>query len=172
MDRIALDNLPKETLIKLVKMYSRNWQTLDGLWFGSVEAEYGLEAAAKLDIQNWGKQAVIEAKRIKAVLNLGGGLASVLTVLNFMSWQLTSPLFEIESESPDKIVFFYPRCPVQESRNKNGKPVFPCKEMKLTLLSGIASVIEPRAEVTCLFCPPDAVTPGYQCKWEIRLKKE
>jgi hypothetical protein len=171
MDRINLDNLSKETLIKLIKMYSRNWQTLDGLWFGSVEAAYGLEAAARLDIRNWEKQAVIEAKRIKEVLNIDGGLASVLTVLSFMSWQLTSPLFEVESETPDKIVFYYPRCPVQESRNKNGKPVFPCKNMKLTLLSGIASVVEPRASVKCLSCPPDAPVPGHWCKWEMTLKK-
>lgn len=81
MERITLDSLPKETLLKLIKMYSRNWQTLDGLWFGSVEAAYGLDAAAELDVQNWGKQAVIEAKRIKEVLSLDGGITPVLTVL-------------------------------------------------------------------------------------------
>jgi hypothetical protein len=30
-----LEKLPKETLIDLVKMYSRNWMTLDGLWFSA-----------------------------------------------------------------------------------------------------------------------------------------
>ncbi len=107
MKRVQLEKLPKKTLIELAKMYSRNWQSLDGNWFGLVEAEFGLEAAVRLDLKSWEKQAVLEAQRIKKVLNLDkGGLPSVLTVLSFMTWQLASPLFEIEEESPQRIVFY------------------------------------------------------------------
>lgn len=28
-----LERLPKETLVELIKMYSKNWHTCDGLWF-------------------------------------------------------------------------------------------------------------------------------------------
>jgi hypothetical protein len=42
-----------------------------------------------------------------------------------MSWQLTSPLFEVESETPRKTVIYYRQCAVQEGRNSNGKPMFP-----------------------------------------------
>ncbi len=45
MEQVKLEELPKETLIELARMYARNWQTLDGLWFRNVEAQYGLEAA-------------------------------------------------------------------------------------------------------------------------------
>ncbi len=170
MEQVSLEKLSKDTLIKLLKVYSRNWQTLDGLWFGNVEARYGLQAAVTLDIQNWKKQAAVEAERIKDALGLsGGGLAQVLTVLSLMSWQLTSPLFVCEKESPTQIVFYYPHCAVQEGRAKRNKPVFPCKEMKLTLLSSIARVVEPRAIVRCLFCPPDAPQPKQWCKWELTL---
>ena len=172
MKRVELEKLPKKTLIELARMYSRNWQSLDGNWFGFVEAEFGLEAAVRLDLKSWEKQAVLEAKRIKKVLQLDkGGLDSVLTVLSFMSWQLASPLFEIEEESPERIVFYYARCVIHESRNKLGKPVFPCKTMKLGLLSSIAKVVEPRAAVKCLKCPPDAHKEGFWCKWELSLKK-
>lgn len=168
MKTIDLENLPRETLIELCRMYSRNWQTLDGLWFGNVEAEFGLNTAVKLDLKNWEKQAMLEAKRIKKVMSLDkGGLSSVLTVLSLMSWQLTSPLFEIEFEGPDRIVFNYSRCAVQEGRAKLHKPQFPCKTMKLTLLSSIAGVVEPKAKVNCLSCPPDPHNPGYWCKWEL-----
>ncbi len=171
MKRVELERLPKKTLIELAKMYSRNWQTLDGLWFGNVEAEFGLDAAVKLDLKNWEKQAVIEAERIKKVLNLDkGGLPSVLTVLSFMSWQLASPLFEIEEESPQRAVFYYPRCAIHESRNRQNKPVFPCKTMKLGLLSNIAKVVEPKAVVRCLHCPPDPHREGFWCKWELAFK--
>lgn len=170
MNRITLEHLPKATLIKLARVYSRNWQSLDGLWFGSVEAAYGLDAAVRLDLQNWEKQAVIEAKRIKEALGIdNGGLTAIFTVLSLMTWQVTSPLFEYEIESPERVVFYYPHCAVQEGRAKRDKPVFPCKQMKLTLLSGIARVVEPSARVRCLFCPPDTHQPGYWCKWELTL---
>jgi len=169
---MKLEEFPRETLIELVRMYARNWQTLDGLWFRNVEAQYGLEATVKLDLKNWERQSVVEAERIKKVLKLDeGGLSSVLTVLSFMSWQLVSPIFEYEEESPQKIVFYYSRCPVQAGRKKQGKPEFPCKAMKLTLLSNIAKVVEPRAAVKCLICPPDPHPDNFWCKWELIIKE-
>jgi len=171
MKRLSLEKLPKKTLIEMAKVYSRNWQSLDGNWFGLVEAEFGLETAVRLDLKSWEKQAVLEAQRIKKALQLDeGGLASVLTVLSFMTWQLTSPLFEIEEEGPERIVFYYPHCAVHESRNRQNKPVFPCKTMKLGLLSSIARVVEPGAVVKCLSCPPDPPKADFWCKWELAFK--
>ncbi len=172
MQSANLEALPKKTLIRLVKMYSRNWQTLDGLWFGNVEATYGLDAAVHIDLQNWEKQAIIEATRIRDTLEIrGGGLTAVLTVLSFMSWQLTSPSFECETKNPTKVIIYYPHCAVQEGRAKLNKQVFPCKTMKLTLLSSIARVVEPEANVKCLSCPPDIRHLDYWCKWELSLNK-
>ncbi|MFC2000669.1 DUF6125 family protein [Chloroflexota bacterium] len=170
MRLVRLEDLPRETLIELARMYARNWQTLDGLWFGSVEREYGLEAAVKLDIRNWEKQSSIEAQRIKKVLGLNeGGLPSILQALSFMSWQMVSPLFEVEEESPRRIVFFYPRCTVQEGRKKGNKPEFPCKTMKTTLLANLTRIIEPRASVKCLACPPDPHPDDCWCRWELTM---
>ena len=45
-----LEKFPKETLIELIKMYSRNWLTLDGLWFSGVEEKFGLDEALALDV--------------------------------------------------------------------------------------------------------------------------
>ena len=39
-----LERLQKDTLIELIKMYSQNWLTVDGLWFSGVEDKYGLDA--------------------------------------------------------------------------------------------------------------------------------
>ena len=173
MKRVNLEELPKETLVELARMYAQNWQTLDGLWFRNVEADCGLETAVRLDLKNWEKQSVVEAERIKRVLNIDkGGLLSVLTVLSFMSWQLASPIFECEEESPQKVVFYYSRCPVQEGRRKQGKQEFPCKTMKLTLLSNMARAVEPRAIVKCLVCPPDSHPLGFWCKWELAMEQD
>jgi hypothetical protein len=171
MARNELGLLPTETLIKLIKVYSRNWQTLDGLWFSNVEAACGLNTTVKIDLQNWGKQATTEAKRLKEALGLkDSGITTILTILSFMSWQLTSPLFECEIETPLKAVIYYKRCAVQEGRNKAGKPVFPCKSMKLTLLSGIAKAVNPEVKIRCISCPPDEPLADHWCKWELILE--
>jgi len=173
MQRVSLEKLRKGTLIELAEMYAQNWQTLDGLWFQNVETEYGLEAAVRLDLKNWEKQSLIEAERIKKVLKLNqGGLSSVLTALGFMSWQLASPIFEYEKKSPETTIFYYPRCPVQEGRKRQGKEEFPCKAMKLLLLSNVARVVEPRAIVKCLVCPPDPHPPEFWCKWQLSMEQE
>lgn len=171
MLRNELESFPKETLIKLIKVYSRNWQTLDGLWFSNVEAACGLDTAVKLDLKNWEKQSATEARRLREALGIeGSGIADILTILSFMSWQLTSPLFECEIETPSKAVIFYKYCAVQKGRAKAGKPMFPCKEMKLTLLSGIAKVVNPEVQVRCISCLPEEPMADYWCKWELSLE--
>lgn len=171
MKPIELDRLSKQKLVALLKAYSRNWQTLDGLWFSGVETEFGLDAAVRIDLRNWERQATLEAKRLKKAMALGGGLESVLQLLSLMSWQLMSEPFEITEESPEKVAFGWKACAVQNSREKNGKPVFPCKNMKTTLLTSIAAVVEPQAEVKCIHCPPDARQAGFWCRWELTLKR-
>ena len=58
-----LERLPKSALIELIKMYSRNWLTIDGLWFSGVEEKFGLDEALDLDIKVWEISSRIEAKR-------------------------------------------------------------------------------------------------------------
>ncbi len=65
MNDKELRDLSREDLLKVIKIFSRNWITLDGLWFLGVEDEFGLEAAVKLDEQMWSKQAGIEARRMR-----------------------------------------------------------------------------------------------------------
>ena len=64
---MKLEKLPKETLVELARMYAQNWQTLDGLWFRNVEAEYGLEATGKLDLKNWERQSTLLSNIAKVV---------------------------------------------------------------------------------------------------------
>jgi len=171
MEYMKLEDLSKETLIKLVKMYSKNWQTLDGLWFRNVENKYGLEAAVELDLKMWEEQSKAEARRIKEALYIThGGIANVLKALSFMSWQLTTPLFDLDEETHGRIVFHYSRCSVQEGRRRQGKKEFPCKFMKTRLLSNLAKEIEPRAEIRCFFCPPDSHPEDSWCKWEVTME--
>ncbi|UCG65170.1 MAG: hypothetical protein JSW12_21665 [Deltaproteobacteria bacterium] len=68
MKRAEPKSLSKETLIKLIEVYGKNWLTLDGLWFQGVEGKYGMDAALEIDLRMWMRQPTTEAKRIKETI--------------------------------------------------------------------------------------------------------
>ena len=60
-----LNILSKEELIAYIEDISKNWLAIDGTWFQAVEKEFGLDKAMKLNVEQWKRFTVIEAKRIK-----------------------------------------------------------------------------------------------------------
>ncbi len=168
MEWMELESLSEETLLKVIKMYSRNWLTIDGLWFQGVEDEYGLDAALKIDLKVWERQSLIEARRIKETLNLTGeGPRAVMQAFNFLTAMPSFALPEYEEKNSGGLVVSFPHCPVQETRLRQGRGEFPCKPVGITQFSGFAEVIDPRVKVKCLFCPPDPHPEDIWCKWEL-----
>ncbi len=165
-----MQRLPKETLIELIKMYSRNWLTADGLWFTGVEEKYGLDAAVELDVRMWKIGARIEAKRIKDLLNLGSGLENIIKAINFMSWSFC---FDYEYElSNNRALWTCRRCPPQEHRVKSGKGEFACQPTFDACFENVISVIDSRVTVECVFCPPGPHPDDAWCQWEFVLPQD
>jgi hypothetical protein len=159
-----LEKLPKETLLELIKVYSRNWLTVDGLWFSGVEEIYGLDAAMALDVRMWRIGSLIEIKRIKKVLNLKGGLSDILRGVDFMSW---APSFGYEYEiAQGRALWTCTQCPPQEHRIKAGKGEFPCRATFDACFSNVIEVIDPAVQVKCIFCPPGPHPKDAWCQWE------
>ena len=158
-----LDKLPKERLIELIKMYTRNWLTLDGLWFTGVEEKYGLDSAMELDVRMWQIGSKIEAKRIKEFFGFVGGLEDILSTIDLMTW---SSSFGYEYDISDgRAIWTCRHCPPQEQREKQGKDEFPCKPTFEACFNNVIEVIAPRAKVECLFCPPDSHPDDAWCQW-------
>jgi len=81
-----LEGLSKGELLNVIKMFSKNWLTVDGLWFSLVEEKYGLEEALDLDLKMWHRYSSIEAKRIKEDMGMeGGGVQGVLKAIPFIT---------------------------------------------------------------------------------------
>ena len=116
----------------------------------------------------WGIGSMIEAKRIKNLLNLqGGGLDNIIKTINFMSW---APGFGYEYElSTNRAIWTCKRCPPQEQRVKIGKGEFPCKPTFDACFNNVINVIDPRISVKCIFCPPDPHPDDAWCQWEFIL---
>ena len=167
----ALENLPRETLIKLVEVLYRNYMGVDGRWFQAVENEYGTDVATRFDEDVWAKHSVTEARRLKKALNITeGGLAGVLKALNFGMFQLLhfAPM-EIEETDSQKVTVTYTQCPVQALRIEQGRGEFPCKNVGLYGFQNAAAVIDPTVKVKCLVCPPDPHPQDVWCKWEFSI---
>ena len=167
-----LKKLSKEELISYIEDISKNWLAMDGVWFQAVEKRYGMEKAIECDIDSWNVFTVIEAKRIMQRFNVpeNGGIPALMKALKFRVYANINKQ-EIIEISEDRCVFRMIDCRVQSARKRKGLPDFPCKRVGMTEYILFAKTIDPRIEVTCLSCPPDAHPEIYYCAWEFILKK-
>lgn len=164
----VLQNLPRETLVDLITMYSRNWHTCDGLWFSGVEDRYGTERALEIDITMWDISSRLEAARIKEILAMpdNAGLDEVLRAVNLMSWAAKCS-YRIEKNGETALLTVI-SCPPQEARIKSGKGVFACRPTFEHGFTNVAAVIDPRVRVSCKYCPPGPYPSDSWCQWEFK----
>ncbi|MHA2034374.1 MAG: DUF6125 family protein, partial [Candidatus Thorarchaeota archaeon] len=79
------EELPKETLLKLVDAYAKAWQAMDGAYFLSLEKKYGMDVAMEMDREAWRIFSPIEARRIMRLFDIeqGGGLKALEKALKY-----------------------------------------------------------------------------------------
>jgi hypothetical protein len=164
-----IEELSREDLMRLVRMYARNWLAHDGCWFLAAEERYGLDAAMELDAKSWERFAVSEAKRIMKEFNIpaNGGLEALKRALRLRLYAAINRQ-EIETPNDNTLVFHMVECRVQTTRREKGLPDFPCKPVGLVEFSTFASTVDGRIQTRCLHCPPDPVKGSY-CSWEFTI---
>jgi hypothetical protein len=147
--------------------FAKLWLAHDGLWFQAVENEFGLENAIKLDKIAWSKFSPLEADRILHRLGKqpGGGIELLVAALEERLYAHLNKQRIVE-RTDKKLVFEMTNCRVQDARQRKNLPPFPCKEVGIVEYSTFAKAIDPRIEVRCVHCPPDAYGGQYWCRWE------
>jgi len=145
--REDLEKLTKEELINYIEDLSKNWLAIDGTWFQVAEREYGLERAIELDVEQWKRFTVIEAKRIMKSFNLpkNGGILALVKALKFRVYANIN-VQEILEVSENRCVFRMNNCRVQYARKSRGLPDFPCKPVGVIEYGDFAKTIDPRIE--------------------------
>lgn len=165
-----IDELTKEELLELNKIYAKNWLALDGLWFQSIEEKLGMDMAIEMDREAWQRFTVVEARRLIEFLGLGknSGIAGLKKALSF---RLYSPLNEDEIVHDNNNVLIYrvKTCRVQYARRKKGLPDFPCKSVGIIEYSLFAKTIDERFATEVLSCHPDITDAAYNCIWKFIL---
>jgi hypothetical protein len=56
-DAEKIEDLSRDELMELTRIYAKNWLAHDGCWFLAAEQKYGMDAAIELDTQSWQKSS-------------------------------------------------------------------------------------------------------------------
>ena len=165
----TIENLSREELLKVAKMFAKNWLAHDGSWFLASEEKFGMETAIELDTKSWEKFAVAEARRIKSEMGLpeNGGLKSLEKALSYRMYSVINKQ-EMEYTDENTLVFRMADCRVQTARKRKGLPLFPCKTVGIVEFGQFAKAIDPRIETSAISAPPDPVEDFY-CGWKFTI---
>jgi hypothetical protein len=171
--RNDIENLSKEELLNYIEDLSKNWLAIDGTWFQAVEKEFGIDKAIELDIEQWKRFTVIEAKRIMNRFKIpeNSGIPALIEALKYRVYANINKQ-EIIKITDNSCVFRMNDCRVQSARKRRGLPDFPCKQVGIQEYGLFAKTIDPRIETKCITCPPDNHPENYWCAWEFTIKEK
>jgi len=166
----VLEGRTKAELIDLIGIYAKNWLALDGLWFQSVERKLGMDEAMFHDEEAWRSFAAIEARRLKAFLNLPerAGLEGLARALELRFYSNLNA-YEIVREA-DRLVFRNVECRVQSARARKNMPFHPCKSVGVIDYTEFSKAIDDRIRCRCLSCYPEVTDEAVNCSWEFTLQ--
>jgi len=168
-----LDKLSKEQLTELVKIYARNLFAMDGVWFQSVEKEYGMDVAMHHDREIWRRFTETEARRIKKFLDLpdNAGLDGLEKALQLRFPALANEEIELTRKS-DSLIYKIIDCRVQTARKNKGMPYHPCVSAGIIEHTYFANIIDDRIECEVLSCYPEVTDADCACSWHFFVRKE
>ncbi len=168
----ALKRLSKEKLIEAIDAAAVNWLADDGVWFQTVEKQYGMDTAKRCNDTAWSRFSPYEAFRIKKLLGLpeSPGLEGLKIALGFRMYARINRQ-SIEDIDETQFIFRMNDCRVQAARKRKGLPDYPCKSVGLVEYPFFASAIDRRITTECLGCPPDHHPENWYCAWQVSVIK-
>ena len=167
-----IENLSRDDLLKLIRVYAKNWLAHDGCWFLAAEEKWGMETAIELDTRSWERFAVSEARRIMREFDIPerGGLKALEKALGYRLYAAINRQ-EVEWVDENTMIFRMVECQVQTTRQRKRLPLFPCKSVGIVEFTQFAKTVDPQIKTRCISCPPDPVA-GFYCGWEFTLTEE
>ncbi|MBX2990259.1 MAG: hypothetical protein KF749_03715 [Bacteroidetes bacterium] len=168
---MKIEDLTREELLTLVEVYAKNWLAHDGCWFLAAEKTLGMETAIELDTKSWACFSPVEGRRIMQAFGIpeNGGLDALEEALGLRLYAAINRQ-EAERVNENTLRFRMVECRVQQTRERKGLPLFPCKSVGIVEYTGFAETVDSRIKTTCVHAPPDSTTGGY-CDWEFTLRR-
>jgi hypothetical protein len=168
----VFENLSRKELLKILDMYAKAWQAMDGAYFLSLERRYGIDVAIEIDKEAWSVFSPIEASRIMKDMGIpaNGGLRALEKALGYRVYAALNKQ-SIEWKGNRKFAFTMDSCRVQAARSRKGLPDFPCKQVGMVEYEEFAKTIDPRIKTRCILCPPDTHPANAYCSWEFSVEE-
>lgn len=172
MPNITIRQLEKDDLLKLIDLYARNWLAMDGVWFQSIEKKFGMDEAIEHDQNAWRSFTVIEAKKIKTLLNLPDQ-AGIDGLKEALAYRMYANINEDEIIIEDNVLIYRTLdCRVQNARKRKGMEFHPCKSVGIIEYTYFAKTIDNRFACEAISCYPDITDDTCNCSWKFTLQAD
>ncbi len=167
----ALTTMSKEELIKVLDGVAVNWLANDGVWFQTVERNFGMDTAKRCNDTCWTRFSPYEAFRIKELLGLPPrpGLDGLRRALAFRLYARINKQ-SIHPVDANSFIFRMDDCRVQSARKRKGLDDYPCKSVGTVEYPFFAHCVDDRIVTECVGCPPDPHPEEWYCAWKFTLK--
>jgi len=168
---LKLEDIPRESLIGLVRLYSRLMMDIDGFWFLSMKDRAGNEEAIACDNWVWGKVVKKMLRDLAELIGVEGK-----DVVDFMTVIQATPLHHVVEEkmealSRNQATLTVTHCPTLAALEKEdaGRDALHCRLACSVTRARHAKLFNPAIEVKCLTMPPRNDKQGVFCRWEYKI---
>ena len=171
--QFSYDKFTKETLLKLLKVYSEYMLRIDGFWYLTVMTKWGNNEALDCDIRVLEKGILWEMQTISSLLNVhGDDVATVMKYIQLrpLEWNLA---YDIKLKNLNYAVLTINHCPTLLSMEKEGtgREKRLCHESEAKNLGTTAHFFNPNIQVITLKLPPRTDYSDCCCQWEFKLDR-
>jgi hypothetical protein len=169
--QFGLEQYDRETLLKLMKAYSRLYISVDGFWYLAVKNDAGDGKALDYDIWVWEKMYKREIDRITAALGIKErDVLSYLKIFTMTPW-FHSIEYEVKIEDNNRGILTINHCPTLLTLEKEGegREKNICNVVDIDYFKKACKYFNPDMECKPILIPPRNKKEGICCQWEFTI---
>ena len=169
---ISFEKFSKDTLVGLLKTYTKIYLAIDGFWYLSIKNRINDDEALACDMWVWERAVKYELDRLTKILKIQGN-----DVITFVKALQVSPWFwvykhKLEVKSKNHAILTITDCPTLTALEKEGagREEKICKIIEPMVFKKYAEYFNPNIEVQYLKLPPRKSKDEICCQWDFNLK--
>ena len=169
---VDLEDLSREQLIDLARLYARLFFAMDGLWYLALMESFDEDTATELDLRVWGKYARYEAKRLLPLMNIPNDDLSEFPRAFALSPWFSQLKHVFTKEDNNTLTLTVLDCPSMEAmkREGSGREKTFCSQVEPQLLQMIVQAFHPRAKAYPVDLPLKETPDGICCRWRFVIE--
>lgn len=172
---IRYEDLSKEVLAKLLKVYCQEMLLLDWYWYTKISEKLGEDEAFKVSADNWCQIGDPEMRWTMEALNIkGNDVAAYAKTIQFVpSFAQDVYKYEWDLKNNDLGVLTVYDCPALTRLEQQNPEKIPdvCQWLELEAMKKYAKVVNPAIQIRALKTPPRQSPDEIACQWEFSVEK-